>query len=230
MTHYVDSRPTNVLIIKSEKQQTTYNELVNTHRGYTATLFYACTPRFFIDEMQVEQSSSPTAVSPWGPLLKRSICLGWAGVRDSAFVPVEVWMDQPGGSRLRRGGAEEQGGVKHLPTTAQPRCLQVGWGWPAFTAEEAPLCFHLLLWRSGLLCPSSRTNLSQNEKGQGHPFGDCREALWMGSPQIVDNYFVCLSKAGAAKMALANKECDLLTFRFRHLLNCVTCSSRWTHS
>lgn len=43
------------------------------------------------------------------------------------------------------------------------------------------------------------------EQGQGHPFGDCREALWMGSPQIVDNYFVCLSKAGAAKMAPANK-------------------------
>ena len=91
-------------------------------------------------------------------------------------------MDQSGGSRLRRGGAEEQGGVKHLPTTAQPCCLQAGWGWPAFTAEEAPLRFHLLL-----LCPSSRTNLRQNKQGQGHSFGDCWEAFWMGSPQIVDN-------------------------------------------
>ena len=83
-------------------------------------------------------------MSPRGPVLKRRVCLGWAGVRDSAFVPGEVWMDQSGGSRLRRGGAEEQGGVKHLPTTTQPCCLQAGWGWPAFTAEEAPLRFHLL--------------------------------------------------------------------------------------
>lgn len=128
VTHYVDSQPTNVLIIKSEKQQTRYNELVNTHQGYPVTLFYACTPCFFTDKMQVEQKFLSYCSEPPRALLKCSVCLGRAGVHDSAFVPVKVWLDQSGDSRLRRGGAEDQDGVQHLPTTPQPCCLQAGGG------------------------------------------------------------------------------------------------------
>lgn len=147
--------------------------------------------------MQVEQKFLSHCSEPPGALLKCSVCLGRAGVRDSAFVLVKVWLDQSGGSRLRRGGAEEPDGVQHLPTTAQPCCLQEGRGGSYIHCTGRPLTLPASspLW-SGLFCPSSRINLSQNEQGQGHSFGDCWEALWMGSPQIADNYFVCLNKAG----------------------------------
>lgn len=128
VTHYVDSQPTNVLIIKSEKQQTRYNELVNTHQGYPVTLFYACTPCFFIDKMQVEQKFLSHCSEPPGALLKCNVCLGRAGVRNSAFVPVKVWLDQSAGSRLRRGGAEEPEGVQHLPPTHSPAASKRGAG------------------------------------------------------------------------------------------------------
>lgn len=94
-------------------------------------------------------------------------------------------MDQSGGSRLRRGGAEEQGGVKHLPTTAQPCCLQAGWGWPAFTAEEAPLRFHLLFCDldSCVLPPEPTSAKTSRDKATllvtaGKPSGWDHPKLW----------------------------------------------------
>ena len=205
VTHYVDSQPTNVLIIKSEKQQTRYNELVNTHQGYPVTLFYACTPCFFIDKMQVEQKFLSHCSEPRGPCW--NAVSAWAGL-ECAILPLHLWWY--GWTSLGVAGQEE--GVQRSPmvcnTSPPPHS-------PAASKREAGSYIHCTggplalpasspLW-SGLFCPSSRINLSQNEQGQGHSFGDCWEAPWMGSPQIVDNYFVCLNKAGAAKMALANK-------------------------
>ena len=78
VTHYVDSGPTNVSIIKSEKQQTRYNELVNVHRGYPVTLFYACTPCVFIDKMQAEQFLSYCSEPPGACAeTQRLLGLGW---------------------------------------------------------------------------------------------------------------------------------------------------------
>lgn len=159
--------------------------------------------------------------------MKHSVCLGWAGVRDSAFVPVEIWMDQPGGSRLRRGGAEEQGGVKHLPTTAQPCCLQAGWGWPSLQ-RRPPYAF---IFSSGdldscVLPPEPTSAKTSRDKATllvtaGKPSGWDHPKLWT----------ITLSQQSrGSKDGAGQQECDLLTFRFRRLLNCVTCSSRWTHS